>query len=287
MIGFILSLLTALSESFKDVFSKKSIYHVDEYVVAWALHLFTGLFLAPLLLFHGLPDVENNWLRALVPSSILNVAATVCFMKAIKLSDLSVTVPMITFTPLFMLVTSPLLVNEFPSPLGLVGVIVIVVGSYLLHTRSPEGKSPGPLKALSIAKGARWMLGVSFIWSFTANIDKIGVQASSPVFWSVTLHLAVGILLFPVVLYFSRHHFRQLQGTWKTLVPVGIFMALTMILQMTAIQHYLVAYVIAIKRLSILLSVLWGYLIFKEENIQQRLLGASIMVVGVFLISLS
>ncbi len=287
MAGLILSLLTALSESFKDVFSKKSIYNLDEYTVSWILHLFTGLFLLPLLYFHGIPEIGDKWLIALVPAAILNVAATVLFMKAIRYSDLSITVPMIAFTPLFMLLTSPLLVNEFPSSLGLVGVVIIVIGSYLLHSRGEGDACLGPLCALAVARGPRLMLLVSFIWSFTANIDKIGLQASSPIFWAVTLHLSVALLLIPLVLIFSRHHLPQLRKEAKNLVPIGVFMALTMALQMTAIQIYLVAYVIAIKRLSTLLSVFWGYLIFREKNIRQRLLGALIMIIGVFLISLS
>ena len=60
-----------------------------------------------------------------------------------------------------------------------------------------------------------------------------------------------------------------------------------LILQMRIIQLTLVSYVIAIKRLSIVFGVLFGYLIFKEKNIKERLAGASIMVAGAVLILLS
>ncbi|MGZ7066894.1 MAG: hypothetical protein ACXVHT_01170 [Methanobacterium sp.] len=46
-------------------------------------------------------------------------------------------------------------------------------------------------------------------------------------------------------------------------------------------------YVIAIKRTSTIMSVLFGSLIFKEKGIKGRLLGAGIMVLGVILITLS
>ena len=59
-----------------------------------------------------------------------------------------------------------------------------------------------------------------------------------------------------------------------------------MILQMLAVSLTLVAHVIAIKRTSTIMSVLWGFLIFKEAGIKERLPGAGIMVVGVLLISL-
>ncbi len=48
-----------------------------------------------------------------------------------------------------------------------------------------------------------------------------------------------------------------------------------------------VAYMISVKRTSLLFSVLYGHFLFGEEDITQRLLGSSIMVMGVILITLS
>jgi len=70
------------------------------------------------------------------------------------------------------------------------------------------------------------------------------------------------------------------------LIPIGFFCALTVIFQMLAVSLTLVAHVIAIKRASTILSVLWGFLIFKKTGFKERLLGAGIMVARVLLISL-
>jgi len=56
---------------------------------------------------------------------------------------------------------------------------------------------------------------------------------------------------------------------------------------MKAISLTLVAYVIAIKRTSVIISVIFGHSIFKEKGIKERLLGAIIMVIGVLFITLS
>ena len=56
---------------------------------------------------------------------------------------------------------------------------------------------------------------------------------------------------------------------------------------MLAISLTLVAYVISIKRVSVVFGVLWGHFIFKEGGIKERLIGTSIMVMGVGLITLS
>jgi len=94
------------------------------------------------------------------------------------------------------------------------------------------------------------------------------------------------VVLIPIMLYKSPRALQQIPTVFKEIVPIGFFCALTVIFQMLAVSLTLVAHVIAIKRTSTLLSVLWGFLIFKETGLKERLLGAGIMVVGVLLISL-
>jgi len=65
---------------------------------------------------------------------------------------------------------------------------------------------------------------------------------------------------------------------------MGLLSALTSIFQIYAISLTLVAYVSAFKRISAVLSVFRGRLIFKEKEIRERVLGATIMVLGVFII---
>jgi len=56
---------------------------------------------------------------------------------------------------------------------------------------------------------------------------------------------------------------------------------------MNAINLALVAYVIAIKRTSVIMSVIFGWLIFKEKGIKERAAGSIIMLLGVFIILLT
>ena len=59
-----------------------------------------------------------------------------------------------------------------------------------------------------------------------------------------------------------------------------------MICQMFAIREIQVPYVIAIKRSSVLFSVLFGYLLFGERQIRQRGMAAACMCAGVVVIAL-
>ena len=111
---------------------------MDEYIVAWSLFLFALPFFAILLFFTDIPEIGDNFWVALLVGGGLNVFTNLIYMRAIKLSDLSITIPLITFTPLFMLITSPLILGEFPNLFGIAGIVLIVTGSYLLNFKEKK-----------------------------------------------------------------------------------------------------------------------------------------------------
>lgn len=286
MLWLLFSGLTALFQSLKEVTSKHNLKKIDEYVVSWALRFFALPFLLPLLLFIEIPVLNNDFWVALIFGGGFNLIATIIYMKAIKSSDLSITVPMVTFTPLFLLITSPLILGEFTNIYGMIGVILIVLGSYTLNLKQRRNGYLQPFKALLSEPGPKLMLIVALIWSITSNIDKIGVSNSSPIFWVIAINVTLAIFMFPIMIYKSKNYKKILQKDFKILLPVGLFSALSLIFHMTAISMALVAYVISIKRLSIVMSVLFGHFIFKEVGIKERLFGAVIMIVGVMMIAL-
>lgn len=284
---FLFSLLTALFESLKDVLSKISLREVDEYVVAWAIRFFSLPFLIPLLFFVDLPAIKGTFWLALLLGGVLNMVATLFYMKALKYSDLSITVPLVTFTPVFLLATSPLILGEFPSLSGLIGILLVVSGSYVLNIRDIQRGLWAPFRGLLREKGPRFMLAVAFIWSITSNIDKIGATHSSVIIWVLAVNVVSAVLLFPVAL----HRILKNRGILTSrnigiLAGVGLIAALRSFFQITAITLTLVTYVISIKRTSALFAILFGALVFKEKGFRERILGGVIMVTGVFLISL-
>jgi len=68
------------------------------------------------------------------------------------------------------------------------------------------------------------------------------------------------------------------------MVLIGLAAAAENFAHMAAIAQVEAAYMIAIKRLSLLFGVLYGAWWFGEQNIRERLAGAAIMIAGVFLI---
>lgn len=285
MSWFFFAFLTALFRSLTDVAGKFGLKNMDEYIVAWSLFLFALPFMGLLLLFTGIPEIGRDFWIALFISGIANVATNLLYMRAIKVSDLSITIPLITFTPLFMLITSPLIVGEFPNLYGLLGILLIVGGSYILNFKESNKGYLAPFKALLRDKGPRLMLLVAFIWSITANLDKVGIENSSVFFWPVAVNSFITLGFIPVVMLRSRGKTRQITSNLRTLLPIGLFHGLMIITQMVAVSLTLVAYVISIKRTSAAISVVLGWLIFRETGLRERLTGSLIMIGGVVLIT--
>ncbi|MBL4716319.1 MAG: hypothetical protein COC01_00710 [Bacteroidetes bacterium] len=287
----LLSVLTALFVSCKDVISKKTLQDVHYLVVALGLRLFALPFLFCLLFFIEIPQIGENFVLVLISAGIMNIFSTILYMRALNASDLSLTIPMISFSPLLLLITSPIILGEFPSNTGVVGVLLIVTGSYVLNIKEKSKGYMQPLIGLLKQRGPRLMLIVALIWSVSSNFDKLGIQNSSPMFWTIAVITFSTLGLIPIVMVRAGKHLKQdlsaSTGNIKWLVLLGLISSLTLVCQMNAIDMALVTYVISIKRSSAVFSVIFGGLIFKEKHLKDRIIGAIIMTIGVIVITLS
>ena len=288
MLGFLLAFGTALSEAFKDIFSKKNLVHIDEYTAAFSMHLVQSVVLAPVVWWLGVQSVSSRFLLALAASTVLQLVVILLYMKAIKRSELSTSIPLITLTPLFMLLSSPILIGEFPSAPGVAGIVLIVAGTYILNIDGNRNKPFAPFQNLYRNVGSRYMLIVAFLWSITSNIDKVGVEETSPVFWAFTKDFVILLYLTPIMYLKSKQPHRQLRARAPLLTAVGLLRTASVVTQMFAIQYILVAYVIAIKRSSALFIMIWAFLFMNERAyFKTRLAGMIIILLGLVVIAVS
>jgi uncharacterized membrane protein len=286
MSWIILASLSALFESLKDVASKRSLPLIDVYLISWALFALMLPVWVGYWILDKIPPLDSAFFFALILGGMLNAIAVVLYIQALRRSDLSLTVPILTLTPLFMLGTSPFLIREYPTGVDAIGVLLIVIGAYVLNLRASHQGYLAPFRAIVSQPGPRLMLMVALIWSLTANFDKIGVVHSSSSFWVVSLFSVVAIALIPVVWLKSKQPFQQIRHHYPMLLLIGGLSTLSVLCQMQAIQLTQVTQVIAVKRMSALFGVLWGHLLFKEKGLRERAAGTVLMMMGVFLITI-
>jgi len=285
MTWFWLTLITALTQAVKDAFLKKSLGSIDPGVVMLAYTGGAAVFLWIGVIASPMPILGPSFWPLLAVAGIFGGVTFWLYGRALQCGDLSLTLPMLAFTPLFLLVTSPLTLGEFPEPGGLAGIALVVAGAYVLNLRESRHGVLGPIKALFTHPGSRLMLLVAAVWSIGANLDKLGLQASSPALWVASVYTASALAIVPGVMARCRGVGRQLARSPGPLLAAGILEAVGLFCQMHALLLTQVAYVIAIKRLSIIFGVLLGAAVFREPDLRQRLPGAIVMVIGVFFIA--
>lgn len=278
--------LNPVSEAIRSIFAKKASRTVQPIYISWANNFFPFFVFTPLLFFIDL-KFNQNFFIGITGSGLINILGVILYMRAISESDVSKVMPMLSFTPLFLLVTSPIMVGEFPNTGGFIGVMLIVAGSYLLNIELRNKSMFEPFKALLRDKGTRIMLILSFMWSFSANFDKISVKNSSIWQHIIFLNIIVFVGVTTIIIITGRFSFKYIYENKKKLLPISMFTVFSFIFHMTALSLTLVAYVVSLKRMSGVLAGLLAFLFLKEENIKSRILGASIMFIGVLFIIFS
>jgi len=237
-------------------------------------------------LFFFIPLVRPDkiYFLSMAAALPLELLALYLYMKAIKVSPLSLTLPFLAFTPVFMILTGRLVLGERLSPWGVTGIFLIVIGAYCLNLSHIRSGFFAPLRAIMKEPGSRLMLLISFIYSITSVIGKLGILHSSPCFFGITYFTALTILMVAFAPFIYDFHARNLIRSPLKGMLLGFLGGLEILCHVLAISLVQAAYMIAIKRTSIIFAVLYGAWLFKEEKIGERLLGAVIMICGVFII---
>ncbi len=271
--------ITAFSLSTADALSKKAMAKSDEYVIAWVREGYALPFIAIALFFIPIPHLDKTfWLSVLILLP-LEITALILYVKAIKTSPLSLTIPFMALSPVFIIIIAFFLLGEWPDKSGFIGIFLITLGAYLLNVKASNLGLLGPIKAIAKERGSVLMIIVAIIYSITSTIGKIAVQHSSPIFFGFFYPLLLTIALSMVVGVKGTLH--QVASRPLTFLFIGLFTAIMILSHFMAISMADVAYVISVKRTSLIFSVIYGMVVFKERDIAERLLGSLFMLAGV------
>jgi drug/metabolite transporter (DMT)-like permease len=284
---FLFSIACAVFYGGHSALVKHVMDRVHFFLITWACACFSMPIFFAVLYVQGLPDIQSGFMTYFLVSLVINFLTWPLFVLAIREADISLVMPLLAFTPVFILGVEWVLRSRFPGAAGLSGIALIVSGAYVLNLGSIRQGIFAPIRALMNNSGALYMLGVSVLWSVSATIEYFTVTHSSPYFYPTLLNGSLAILFTPFLYVFMNEPMKTVgrKGNWIWLLGVGSFWALMIIFQMMALDVTdLVNYVISIKRAGMIVSVLIGWLCFSEKHILFRMIGAVLMLIGVFFI---
>lgn len=271
-----LSLGTAMCAGTSDALAKKAVATERVGLVSWVRSAWGALFLVPLMAFAAAPSNPAVFWRSVACAVPLEVAAAFAFQTALRISPISSCIPFLAFTPVFLLITGWTFLGEKPTPIGVAGVLLVAAGAFALYRRREAGSGShrGPLLILLVA----------FLYSITNVFAKKALTASSPLFFCGAYYASVALGQIPLQ-WRSPTWARDLLRRPRLFVSIGVLEASSFLFQFHAYMVGKVAYTLAIKRLSLLLSLAYGRFVFKERDLRARALGAALMVAGAILLA--
>jgi drug/metabolite transporter (DMT)-like permease len=276
----ILTLVCAFSLATSDAFTKAAMRNgTDEYLAGWLRLATAAPPLLALLFFIEWPEVDGTFYLAVGVGMPLEVLAFAMYMRALRVSPMSLSLPFLAFTPVFLIGVGYLMLGETPSPAGIAGILLIAGGSYVLNLKHFRYGVMEPVKAIFRERGSVLMLSVALVYSVTASLVKVAINHSSPLFCGVVYFALFPLAYAPLALpRISRASFTK-SGVFF-LCAAGLLMAVMGATHALAVSLTDVAYMVAVKRTSLLMGVLYGCLLFREGSFTERTTGALLMLAG-------
>jgi len=277
---YLISILSGFFFASADALSKREAQRTPAIVLAWVREFYALPFLLPLLFFIEIPELEPGFWSAMAILVFLDIITTFLYMRAIQIAPLSLTIPYLGLTPIFLLLVPVIVLGETLSLIGIAGIILVSVGTYMLQIDRAKYGLFEPWLAIFKNRGSLYMLIVAMLYSITATYGKLAIIKSSPLFMTI-IYFALLALSFTIILMVTQ--LRKMKILFEHPIPklsIGLAMALMAVTHFTAIGMIQVAYMISIKRLSLLFAIIYGAVLFKEKNIKERLLGGMIILAG-------
>lgn len=283
-----LGLICAFATSLQDILVKRATKSVDMFITMWAWWAFALPWLYVLLWVWGVPEIKPGFWLTVSLESVLLSFAIYYYVRGLEAGELSLSLPMLSFTPMLLLVTSRVILGESASLQGMVGVICVVVGSYVLNFKDRKKGFLVPFKSLVDHPGPRYMLIVAVLYSVGANLDKINATRSSPHFSFLCIATVITIILGVLMVVKARGKIlSETKQNWRAFSVIGLLNSVSNIVQLTGVLLTIVPYLIAVKRMSVLFSSMYGFFVLKERGLKERAFGILLMIMGVFLIVFS
>ena len=285
---FGLALLSALFQVLRNMSMKHLGSSLDDTVNVWGRFTFLLPFIAGFVLWHGIPPLQPGfWLYVLL-FGVAQTAATLSLAKALRLSDISIVTSLWKVSLLFLVVFAFFSLGEMPSPVGLVGVLISMVGVYVLNIQKSRLSLWAPLRELFIDPGLRFTIMAAVLYAPSVVLIKQVIIRSDAYFANLMAYSAASLIILPLALRRSAKQFRHIPRHWPSFLGMGLFACLASVCHSLAYELTLTSYVEAAKQAEVLFALGIGYAVFHERaRVRAILPGSLIILLGMILLQLS
>jgi drug/metabolite transporter (DMT)-like permease len=172
--------------------------------------------------------------------------------------------------------------DERPSPLGALGVLLVVAGIVGINLGATTAGSRRLMSA-----GTGWALVTGLSIAAYSLVDKAGVARLHPVPYIAILGMGMSLLLIPALMRRRAALAREWRTNWRAILVASTLNLTSYLLVLFAFRLSKAGYVVAAREISIVLSVAIGRLWFGERRMGRRLAAATLVLAGVICVALA
>lgn len=284
MLWLIAAVLSAIFAGLTSILAKCGIKKTDS-DLATALRTVVVLIFSWIMVFivgsqSGIADINDKSLLFLILSGLATGASWICYFKALSMGDINKVVPIDKSSTILTVLLAIICFGETSNlAMKLIATAVLGIGIFLMTEKK---------KSKEKASGKAWMLYAvlsAVFAALTSILAKVGIS-------NVESNLGTAIrtsvvLIMAWIIVFARGKQKEVkQLDKKELVFIslsGLATGASWLCYYYAIGHGLVSVVVPIDKLSILITVLFSYIVFKEKLSVKAVAGLVLMTVGTLL----
>ena len=227
--------------------------------------------------------IQPNALIFLILSGFATGASWICYFKALSMGDINKVVPIDKSSTILTVLLAIICFGETSNlAIKLIATAILALGIFLMVEKK---------KNTAQAQGRSWMIYAILAAVFaalTSILAKVGISGVESNL-GTAIRTAVVLLLSWGIVFARKKHTGLRAIDKKELLFIclsGIATGASWLCYYYAIGHGDVSVVVPIDKLSILVTVAFSYIVFKEKLSKKAFLGLALMVVGTLLMAL-
>ena len=244
---------------------------------SWLMVLVTGT-------WSGITEVDGKTLLFLVLSGLATGASWLCYFHALQKGDINKVVPIDKSSTILTILLALIFLHEGLTPVKGVCVVLIGAGTMLMITRKEDA---GDAKK---DNGKEWLVYAvlsAVFASLTAILGKIGISGIDSNLGTAIRTTVVIVMAWLMV--FLKGKQKELHGIEKKelvfIALSGLATGASWLCYYRALQDGPASVVVPIDKLSILVTIAFSWVVFKEKLTKKAALGLLCILAGTIMMA--
>lgn len=281
------AVLSAFFAGITAILAKCGIKKTDS-DVATAIRTVVVLLFAFLMTFITGSFKEINTISAkslvfLVLSGLATGASWICYFKALSMGDVNKVVPIDKSSTIISVLLAVIIFNETNNLfIKIVGTAILSAGIFLMVEKK---------KSVKVNEKRQWVIYAVFSALFaalTSILAKIGIEDVESNL-ATALRTCVVLVMAWIIVFTKGKQKQAIHVDRKELTFIclsGVATGASWLCFYYAIQNGIVSVVVPIDKLSIVVSIIFSYIVFKEKLTKKAFAGLCLMILGTLLMTL-